>query len=127
MPPSMDQTEAEAAPEDVTSTQQGGDVEMTEENEVTRGPEVEETAANDNEPPARTSFMSYLSSPVVTLVIGHDENQSLLTAHQALLCKSPYFAELCQSFVDDGSVRNPIAVHMNMFSERMLTPSSRDN
>ncbi|EFY90550.1 hypothetical protein J3459_002517 [Metarhizium acridum] len=104
MPPSVAQDDVEQVPEDTTSTQQPGDVEMTEEHEATRGPEVEETTSKDEEPP-RTSFMSYLSSPVVTLVVGSDENQTLLTAHQALLCKSPYFQDLCQRFVDDGSPR----------------------
>ncbi|KAF5129734.1 hypothetical protein MHUMG1_03782 [Metarhizium humberi] len=104
MPPSVAQDDVEQAPEDTTSTQQPGDVEMTEEHETTRAPEVEETTSKDEEPP-RMSFMSYLSSPMVTLVVGSDENQTLLTAHQALLCKSPYFQDLCQTFVDDGSPR----------------------
>ncbi|OAA50393.1 BTB/POZ fold protein [Metarhizium rileyi] len=104
MPPSVAQEEPEQVLDDGETTQQGGDVEMIEENEVTRAPEAEETTAKEEEP-LRTSFMSYLSSPIVTLVVGHDENQSLLTAHQALLCKSPYLQELCQKFVEDGSPR----------------------
>jgi hypothetical protein len=53
----------------------------------------------------RTTFLSYLMSPVVTLIIGQ-ENQTLLAAHQALLEQSPYFKAACANFVDDGSVRN---------------------
>ncbi|KHN99708.1 BTB/POZ fold protein [Metarhizium album ARSEF 1941] len=104
MPPSAAEDDMEQVSEDVVSTQQGPDVEMAEEHDITRGPEVEETTSKDEQPP-RMSFVSYLSSPVVTLVVGQDDSQSLLTAHQALLCKSPYFQELCQRFVDDGSPR----------------------
>ncbi|CAM1505105.1 Fc.00g107420.m01.CDS01 [Cosmosporella sp. VM-42] len=52
----------------------------------------------------RTTFASYLMSPVVTLLIGLGE-QAILTAHQALLTKSPYFEAACMNFMDDGSPR----------------------
>ena len=109
MPPPIAQDDVEIAPEDASSTQPVGDVEMTEESEVvSRGPELEvEIVAKDEKETTVPSFMSYLASPVVSLVVGQDENQSLLTAHQALFSKSPYFEELCQKFVDDGSVSRP--------------------
>ncbi len=53
----------------------------------------------------RISFAEYLTSPIVTLVIGTGDNETVLTAHQALLAKSPYFAELFKSEVEDDSVR----------------------
>ncbi|EFX00575.1 hypothetical protein CMQ_7577 [Grosmannia clavigera kw1407] len=53
----------------------------------------------------RTSFTTYLRSPVVTLRVGEDEKGASLTAHQALLVQSPYFAQLCAAFTDDGSPR----------------------
>ncbi|PHH81673.1 hypothetical protein CDD82_206 [Ophiocordyceps australis] len=55
----------------------------------------------------RITFLSYLSSPIVSLVIGTGEEQTLLSAHQALLAKSPYFDSVCQSFVEDGSIELP--------------------
>lgn len=55
--------------------------------------------------PARTSFISYLTSPVVTLIVGTGEAETILTAHQALLALSPFFKEACAQFSDDGSPR----------------------
>ena len=54
--------------------------------------------------PERITFLQYLSSPVVTLLIGSGEKETILTAHQGLLVQSPYFAEACAEFADDGSV-----------------------
>lgn len=51
-----------------------------------------------------TTFMSYLASPIVTLIVGN-ESQTTLSAHQALLCKSPYFKTICDAFTEEGSVR----------------------
>lgn len=99
----------EAENQDETSTNPGGDVEMAEE---TGGAEVEQIVhgnelafAGEDALPPRVSFMSYLSSPIVNLLVGQGENQTLLSAHQALLAKSPFFEATCQGSVDDGSVR----------------------
>ncbi|TKW53487.1 hypothetical protein CTA1_12397, partial [Colletotrichum tanaceti] len=51
----------------------------------------------------RTTFVSYLSSPVVTLLVGQGESEAIVTAHQALLVQSPFFKEACAQFSDDGS------------------------
>ncbi|KAL8383312.1 hypothetical protein RB595_006860 [Gaeumannomyces hyphopodioides] len=56
--------------------------------------------------PARVPFINYLCSPVVTMTAGIDENETILTAHQALLAQSPWFAETCAEFPDDGSPRH---------------------
>ncbi|KAK2057877.1 hypothetical protein LY76DRAFT_646623 [Colletotrichum caudatum] len=53
----------------------------------------------------RTTFVSYLSSPVVTLLVGQGDAETIVTAHQALLIQSPYFKEACAQFSDDGSPR----------------------
>lgn len=77
-----------------------------EEAPYEKGPvEDPETSVIQQDPVAETrpSFIEYLASPVVTLLVGQEE-QTVLTAHQALLTKSPYFADLCQSYVNDGSV-----------------------
>ncbi|KAL2182305.1 hypothetical protein L209DRAFT_106678 [Thermothelomyces heterothallicus CBS 203.75] len=55
--------------------------------------------------PERVTFAQYLSTPVVTLLVGSGDNETILTAHQGLLVKSPYFAEACAEFADDGSPR----------------------
>ncbi|KAH8909342.1 hypothetical protein BR93DRAFT_389816 [Coniochaeta sp. PMI_546] len=53
----------------------------------------------------RTTFIQYLTSPVVTLLVGHGDNETILTAHQSLLTQSPFFAEACAEFANDGSPR----------------------
>lgn len=44
------------------------------------------------------TFVDYLKSPIVSLLVGQGEEQTLLTAHQALLSISPWFAEECAQF-----------------------------
>ncbi|KAH8673785.1 hypothetical protein BX600DRAFT_509016 [Xylariales sp. PMI_506] len=57
-----------------------------------------------DETESRVSFASYLSSPIVTLLVGVGETETILTSHQALLTQSPFFADACAAFVDDGSI-----------------------
>lgn len=102
---------AEEFPEEVMPEEQpAGDIEMAEgEAEA----EAEPAPANGGELPfaeggeaePRTTFISYLTSPVVTLLVGTGESETILTAHQALLTQSPFFAETCAAFSDDGSPR----------------------
>ncbi|RDW65333.1 hypothetical protein BP5796_10025 [Coleophoma crateriformis] len=71
--------------------------------------------AGDNEMPfaevpeeeihTRTTYVDYLKSPIIGLLVGQGEEQCLLTAHQALLVQSPWFAEACSKFSDDISDR----------------------
>lgn len=111
-------TESTGVPDDASTVEieiaaaPSGDVEMEgtaaagDETPYEKGPvEDAETTVIQEDPvaEARPSFIEYLSSPIVTLLVGQ-EAQTVLTAHQALLTKSPYFEQLCQSFVDDGSV-----------------------
>ena len=58
----------------------------------------------DDPPAPRTSFLQYLASPVVTIIVGNNGAETILTAHQSLLTQSPFFAEACAEFADDGSV-----------------------
>jgi hypothetical protein len=49
---------------------------------------------------------------VVTLLVGHGEDRALLTAHEALLTQSPWFAETCAKFSNEITVRaNPPHSH----------------
>ncbi|KAI0480723.1 hypothetical protein GGR56DRAFT_627295 [Xylariaceae sp. FL0804] len=88
----------------------GGDVEMGEGEGEGAGAEAGiagelTTLEAGDEVETRTSFMSYLSSPVVTLLVGSGDSETILTAHQALLTKSPFFAEACAAFGDDAVPR----------------------
>lgn len=85
---------------------------------TTRSSEMPFADGGENEDvKPRVQFLSYLTSPVVTLLVGGtvgassalvDEvdgpAETILTAHQALLTQSPYFAAACKEFADDGSV-----------------------
>ncbi|GAP87798.1 putative UPF0092 membrane protein [Rosellinia necatrix] len=82
----------------------GGDVEMAEgEGAGLEGAVLPFAEGDDIDP--HTTFISYLMSPVVTLIVGSAENETILTAHQALLIQSPFFADACAAFADDGSPR----------------------
>ncbi|KAH7329502.1 hypothetical protein B0I35DRAFT_46404 [Stachybotrys elegans] len=100
---------------DKTHEEESGDVEMVEGTEGTQNTTTHEGDADtelpfadagaEEEPAAvHTSFISYLSSPVVTLLIGKEE-PTVLTAHQALLLQSPYFQDACKGFIEDAAPR----------------------
>ena len=103
---------AEETPVEETPTAPGTDVEMVEGGE--EAPAAEANGPSDlpfaeegpEDAPAvpRTTFIQYLASPVVTLLVGRGDTETILTAHQALLTQSPFFAEACAEFADDGSV-----------------------
>lgn len=109
---------AEAAADE----QVGGEAAAAEEGDAAEGDAAgEEEAARESSAPAeveweptpvptRTSFATYLSSPVVTLVVGGGEGEETkkkleLTAHQGLLTRSPYFATLCGDLGDVSTDR----------------------
>lgn len=47
---------------------------------------------------------SYLTSPIVELVVGHGDNETVLMAHQNLLLESPFLAESISNFNESGPV-----------------------
>jgi len=96
-----------AADEQVNGDAAAGDADA--EGATAAGEEAGEAAAEEErEPtpvPTRASFATYLSSPVVTLVVGGGDSEETkeqlqLTAHQGLLTQSPYFATLCADLGD---------------------------
>ncbi|KAK4187529.1 hypothetical protein QBC35DRAFT_474439 [Podospora australis] len=118
MADSFESSNAEDAP--VASTA-AADVEMTEGGDASAaGAEVETAATTENggdnlpfaeggpddsTPAPRITFLQYLTSPIVTLLIGSNDEETILTCHQGLLTQSPYFADRCAEFTDDGSPR----------------------
>ncbi|KAK7539478.1 uncharacterized protein J3D65DRAFT_281026 [Phyllosticta citribraziliensis] len=50
------------------------------------------------EAPEIIRFLDYLKSPIVEIMVGQGEAQTQLTAHQALLTKSPFFNERVAEF-----------------------------
>ncbi|KAI1419353.1 hypothetical protein F5Y12DRAFT_266486 [Xylaria sp. FL1777] len=101
---------AEEYPEEILGEEptNPGDVEMAEgvEGEGAGDEGVVLPFAEGGESEPRITFISYLTSPVVTLIVGNAENETILTAHQALLLQSPFFADACAAFADDGSPRH---------------------
>jgi len=106
--------------EDAPSANASADVEMTEGAKPTAAGEGAAAATEggnggselpfaegvpDDTPAPRITFLQYLTSPMVTLLIGSGETETILTAHQGLLMQSPFFADRCAEFTDDGSVR----------------------
>jgi len=92
------------------------DVEMAtsgdavEEIDAIEGAEMGENGLHfEEEPmedlPARVTYLDYLKSPVIGLLVGQGDEQALLTAHQALLVQSPWFADACARFGDEVSER----------------------
>lgn len=113
----------------------GADVEMVEGDEAEAsaprngGGELPFAEGDDSE--QRVQFISYLTSPVVTLVVGEGESETILTAHQALLTQSPFFSDACAAFTDDGSVSslNPLSTGSSCYlatATLTLTAFSRD-
>ncbi|KAL8949173.1 MAG: hypothetical protein Q9222_004705, partial [Ikaeria aurantiellina] len=69
---------------------QAGDDEVMEVGETNTGEGA--TAIEDEKPAQRITFVDYLKSPMIELLIGNGASQTLLTAHKALLTKSPFFS-----------------------------------
>ncbi|KAL7935136.1 hypothetical protein V8C35DRAFT_27297 [Trichoderma chlorosporum] len=90
-------------------SQQAAETEKPEEDAEgapTATMEVPEDQDAESDPvEERKTFASSLMSPVVTLLVGREE-QTLLTAHQAFLVRSPYFEDICNGFAEDGSPRH---------------------
>lgn len=105
---------AEETPVEETPVAPGTDVEMIEGEEgggagangTTELPFAED-GPEDAPVAPRVTFAQYLTSPVVTLLVGSGDNETILTAHQSLLTQSPFFAEACAEFANDGSVSLP--------------------
>ncbi|KAE8348168.1 hypothetical protein BDV28DRAFT_144190 [Aspergillus coremiiformis] len=63
--------------------------------------EPEPRSTEQAAPPKRhpsIQFLEYLTSPIVELIIGHEESKTTLTAHQSLLLESPFLAERVAAF-----------------------------
>lgn len=56
--------------------------------------------------PTRVTFVDYLRSPIVELIVGRDDNKAILNAHQALLVRSPFFNDACAQFGSDTPVKS---------------------
>jgi hypothetical protein len=110
---------------DETAAEEGGDISMTADTPVVEiggsaaraatedtpaeGADDTELAFQDEameDAPPRVTYIDYLKSPVIGLLVGQGDEQALLTAHQALLTTSPWFKDACDKFSDVISVSN---------------------
>ncbi|KAI4280803.1 MAG: hypothetical protein L6R38_004165 [Xanthoria sp. 2 TBL-2021] len=78
---------------------QGGDdgAEVVDVGETVGEDAVEGDAAEEDKPAQRVTFVDYLKSPMIELLIGSGDDQTLLMAHKALLTKSPFFTQKLSS------------------------------
>jgi hypothetical protein len=96
-----------AEPEVEISASAEPDVEMgggaDEESADVEDGDVGGSAGGDEveRPNPRTVFLDYLRSPIVELMVGTGNEETLLTAHQALLTQSPYFADKIAELSED--------------------------
>ena len=106
----------QAMADGVRDVAMGGDEIAVEiEAPVTTGEEIigddgmpfQEELIEAHDVPARVTYIDYLRSPVIGLLVGQGPDQAFLTAHQALLVQSPYFKEACAKFADDLPVSTP--------------------
>ena len=58
----------------------------------------------DVKEPIRLTYIDYLASPMVQLHVTEGENTTTLSAHEALLKKSPWFQEACAQFSSSTAV-----------------------
>ncbi|KIW22789.1 uncharacterized protein PV07_11053 [Cladophialophora immunda] len=73
------------------------------EDDRVRGEEAgNETVVANSNPNPQTMFLEYLKSPIVQLIVGAGDDETTLTAHKAILQKSPYFSDILSSLKDDA-------------------------
>ncbi|KAI9737107.1 MAG: hypothetical protein M1834_000697 [Cirrosporium novae-zelandiae] len=80
-----------------------GDVEVADVHENGENSLVKEGASEEPLPK-----LTFIESPIVELEIGTGDDTTLLTAHEALLTQSPYFAEQIAQFSGDEAPRRLI-------------------
>jgi hypothetical protein len=54
---------------------------------------------------ARVTYIDYLKSPIIEILVGEGDNVTVLSAHQALLVQSPFFEDACAQFSENAEVR----------------------
>ncbi|KAI5294943.1 hypothetical protein KEM52_002791 [Ascosphaera acerosa] len=74
-------------------TESKEDVKLEEE-AAAADDEEKEKEAKDKEEPREATFLDYLKSPVVELVIGTGDKQTVLSAHRAILGDSPFIKDI---------------------------------
>jgi hypothetical protein len=53
---------------------------------------------------AQVTTPSFLTSPIVEIVVARGDDETVLTAHQTLLLESPLLADLVNKFESSGPV-----------------------
>ncbi|KAL4903734.1 hypothetical protein BDW74DRAFT_179726 [Aspergillus multicolor] len=106
------QVQVSGTEEPAASTQTPVDTEMTpapsagnegqpEESQDVAVPDAQPAEA---QPPKPVTFLQFLTSPIVELIVGSGEKKTAMTAHQTLLLESPLLSEQVKAF-NDGQRR----------------------
>ncbi|KAI5298757.1 hypothetical protein KEM55_002980 [Ascosphaera atra] len=68
-------------------------LEAQQQQSQTEGEGEEATQSQEPGKPRKLTFLDYLKSPIVELIVGQGDAKTTLTAHRDLLSESPYFRE----------------------------------
>ena len=106
---------------DMETSAADAEVGVTGSNAVENGDALpfaaEEEEENDVKEPIRLTYLDYLASPIVQLNVTEGDNTTVLSAHEALLKKSPFFLEACAQF-------GPTAVSSTSLPDRTITATN---
>ena len=94
-----------SAPATVAGTEAEADNLENENGRVTVADVEVEVEIEEPAPKGRVTFVHYLTSPIVELLVGSGRAQAKLSAHQALLVQSPWFEDACARFGENEQVR----------------------
>lgn len=57
-----------------------------------------------------TTTCSFLTSPIVEIIVGKGDDETVMTAHQSLLMEAPLLAELLRKFEASGPVGSLVKI-----------------
>jgi hypothetical protein len=67
-----------------------------------------------------TTTRSFLTSPIVEIVVGKGDDETVMTAHQSLLMEAPLLAEFVNNFEASGPVRSLIHIRSTYMSTPLI-------
>lgn len=103
------------------------DVEVTGSNAVENGDALPFAAEEEEDvkEPICLTYVDYLASPVMKLNVTEGDNTTILSAHEALLKKSPFFLEACAQFGPTAVSLTHFQIEIRTAANCMLDPRHR--
>ncbi|KZZ97972.1 BTB/POZ fold protein [Ascosphaera apis ARSEF 7405] len=91
---SVEQSQTQEQSEQQETVEQSQEQSQKQEQEQEQPEQQEEKKPEE---PRKLTFLDYLKSPIIELVVGQGDKKTTLTAHQALLAESPYIKDIIES------------------------------